>query len=133
MHFVFFSLDKIQILGLVSPYSSLRFSSQNRPRLSIPKSSYLLLKLDFPDFTRAASWDNISDSYNNQSFLKTTQSLSHTRYTDFPYLMPLGLGVKYAEWFEMKETSHSVILRRKQAVKESKRKCEVYCRTLGVQ
>ena len=90
------------------------------------------MKLEFPDFTRAASWDNISDSYNNQTFSKTTQSYPHTRYTDFPYLMPLGLGVKYAEWFEMKETSHSVILRRKQAVKESKRKCEVYCRTLGV-
>ena len=120
---MFFSIDKIQILGLIAPFSSLRFSSQNQPRLSIPKSSYLLLKLDFPDFTRAASWDNISDSYNNQSFLKTTQFLSHTRYTDFPYLMPLGLGVKYAEWFEMKERSHSVILHRKQAVKESTISC----------
>lgn len=132
MQFVLIRIDEVQILGLVSPYSSLRFSSQNRPRLSIPKSSYLLMKLDLPDFTRAASWDNISDSYNNQTFSKTIRSFPYTKYRDFPYLMPLGLGVKYAEWFEMKETSHSVILRRKQAVKESKRKCEVYCRTLGV-
>ena len=126
-------IDEIQTLGLVSPYSSLRFSSQNRPRLSIPKSSYLLLKLAFPDFTRAASWDNISDSYNNQTSQLAMSSESHGRRAVFPYLIHLGLGVKYAEWFEMKETSHSVILRRKQAVKESKRKCEVYCRTLGVQ
>ena len=75
----------------------LRFNSQNRFRLSIRKSSYLLIKLNIPDFIQAVSWYYTTDCYNNQTLHKTIHCVSHISYTLFPYLLHLSLGMKYAE------------------------------------
>lgn len=99
--------------------SSTPLNSENQPRYSIPKSSYMLMKLKFPNFTKAASWDSISDSYNNQTSQLAMSSESHGRRAVFPYLIHLGLGVKYAEWFEMQKPSHSMILHREQTISKS--------------
>ena len=114
------SSTRLQILCLVTHSHSTPQYSLKRPGLSIPKSSYLLVRLKFPTFAKAASWDNICKSYNNRTSKLVTGSKPKGKGAVFPYLMNLGLGVKYTECFEMRQSSHSMILHRKQAMNQSR-------------
>ena len=68
------SSARLQKLCLVTHTHSTPQYALKRPSLSIPKSSYLLVRLKFPTFTKAASWDSISESYNNRTSKLVTGS-----------------------------------------------------------
>ena len=129
----FISSARIQILCLVTHTHSTPQYSLKRPSLSIPKSSYLLVRLKFPDFTKAASWDSISESYNNRTSKLVTVSKPNGKGAVFPYLLHLGMGVKYTECFEMRKISHSMILHRKQRMDQGSSKHCVFSRASRVQ
>ena len=118
--------------SLALPFSPTANNELKQPRLSIPKSSYLLMKLEFPNFTKAASWDSISESYNNRMSKLVTVSKPKGKGAVFPYLLHLGLGVKYTECFEMQKSSHSMILHREQTTNQSKFKHCVFSRASRV-
>ena len=118
--------------SLALPSSPSASNELKQPRLSIPKSSYLLMKLEFPNFTKAASWDSISESYNNLTSKLVTGSKPKGKGAVFPYLMHLGLGVKYTECFEMQKSSHSMILHREQTMNQSRFKHYVFPRASRV-
>ena len=108
------------------------FGLLDQSSLFIPKSSYLLMKLEFPNFTKAASWDSISESYTNLTSKLVTGSKPKGKGAVFPYLMHLGLGVKYTECFEMQKSSHSMILHREQTMSQSRFKHYVFSRASRV-
>lgn len=85
----------------------------------VPKSSSLLMNQKWPDFSKAASWDAISETYNTRIAELITPAKPRGKPSTFPYLMQLGLGVKYSEWFEMQMPSHKVILHRELVVDKS--------------
>ena len=126
------SSARLQKLCLVTHTHSTPQYALKRPSLSIPKSSYLLVRLKFPTFTKAASWDSISESYNNRTSKLVTISKPNGKGAVFPYLLHLGMGVKYTECFEMRQSSHSMILHRKQTMNQSSSKHCVFTRASRV-
>ena len=72
-------------------------------------SSYLLNQVKLPDFSKALSWDKLSESYAE----KVNQLLSaKNKNMKSMHLMRLLYGVTYTEWFEMKSAHHLMILHR---------------------
>ena len=92
----------------------------------VPRSSYVLMKQKLPDFSKAASWDSISESYNSLKSQPTLEKKRRRKSKTFPYLMSLGLGIKYAEWFELQKPSHTVIMHRNEAFEKGTARCLVF-------
>ena len=72
-------------------------------------SSYLLNHVKLPDFSKAMSWDKLSELYVSKASQLLSAKNSNLKNV---YLMRLRFGVTYTEWFEMKSLNHRMILHR---------------------
>ena len=99
-------------------YSLTNNDNNNYSRKYTYVSSRLLKSLNYPDFRKALSWDSISKLY-NKKYLASTKPLLQEKTKTFPYLMDIGFNVKYAEWLEIRNASHSIIIHSNHAFRKS--------------